>query len=129
MFLIFKKRRIGDPSPLDCTIQLAPITLTKLQEVSATIYGDPRLAPAHSTLLLYRYLHIEPDDSDFKIVCIRGKELILITRETREVESVAKFADVKPWISEYFPMIPSYQVDIAVNNFSRLESNKKNKIH
>lgn len=102
-------------------MKLAPTELVKLIEAWGEVYGQPSTSAFHSTFYLYRYLNIEPDDSDFKIVCIRGKELVLITRETRQVESVGNFEDVRPWISEYFPMIPSYQVDMAMKNFSSLE--------
>lgn len=70
----------------------------------------------HQGIYAFRYIDIQQDD--FEIVCIRGMELIFITKETRHVQSFSSYQEIHPIVLKYFPMIDPHEVALTVENFS-----------
>lgn len=66
----------------------------------------------------FRYLKFDEDDNDFEIVCARGKDLIFITRETRQVQNFSTYEEMKPSLLKYFPMINPVDIELALKHFS-----------
>ncbi|ODN00953.1 Arylamine N-acetyltransferase 1 [Orchesella cincta] len=103
-------------SPQDYTIDLAPRKYSEFNGPVHAIYSNPRSVFLHQGIYCFRYLNFTEDD--FEMVCVRGKELILITKETRQVQSFSSYEELKPSLYKYFPMINTNDVELTVKHFS-----------
>lgn len=57
-----------------------PKSFKDSKEPIAAVYTNPHSVFLHQGIYAFRYLSINEDDDDYKAVCIRGKELIRITK-------------------------------------------------
>ncbi|CAG7835008.1 unnamed protein product [Allacma fusca] len=112
--------------PQDYTINLEPRTIASIIPSWGQVYGEPDKSSFQSTFYIFRYVYIAPDNSDFKIACIRGKELLLITRESRTVQRFSSYEDLLPSIHEYFPQLLQHEVLQAMSNFNAIDQERKN---
>ncbi|CAL8071752.1 unnamed protein product [Orchesella dallaii] len=103
-------------SPQDYTIDLTPRKYADFHGPGHAIYSNPRSVFLHQGIYCFRYLDITEDD--FEMVCVRGKELIFITKETRTAQSFSSYAELKPSLLKYFPMISTNDVELTVKHFS-----------
>lgn len=103
-------------SPQDYTIDLTPRNYATFRQPVHAVYSNPRSGHLHLGIYCFRYLDIQ--DDDFEAVCVRGTELVFITKETRKVQPFGSYEKIKPILLKYFPMINPEEVELAVKNFS-----------
>jgi len=98
-----------------------------MTDAISEVYSDTTSTFLHHGLYLFRYLDIKDDGSDFQCICIRGTEVVFITKETREVLNFEDYSGVRPYVIKYFPMLHPTAVDIAIKNFTETTMILKNK--
>lgn len=103
-------------SPQDYTIDLTPRNYADFKDPVHYVYSNPRSVYLHQGLYCFRYLNIAEDD--FQIVCVRGTDLMFITKETRHIQSFGSYEQLKPSLYKYFPMIFPEDIELTVKHFS-----------
>lgn len=103
-------------SPQDYTIDLVPKIYSDFGPSVHAVYSNPRSVYLHQGLYCHRYQDISKDD--FSIVCIRGTDLMFITKETRHVQTFKSYQDIRPSLLKYFPMVSTEDIDLSVKHYS-----------